>query len=62
MLQPLTGYVYERRHGLTKAAGVAGAFYLIGYYVKDRLEEIRDKVNEQRAARERRVISDTGKR
>ena len=53
MLQSLTGYVYERRRGLAKAAGVAGAFYLIGYHVKERLEEIREKVTQERAAQER---------
>jgi peroxin-3 len=46
-------YVYDRRRGLATALGLAGGIYLLGQYVGGRLEEIRDKVIQDRAAREK---------
>jgi hypothetical protein len=53
MLQSLAGYAYERRRGLAKTCGVVGGVYLVGRYVVNRLEEVRDKVIQERVARDR---------
>ncbi|KAI0061109.1 hypothetical protein BV25DRAFT_1917083 [Artomyces pyxidatus] len=52
MLNSVTNYFYERRRGFVKAAGVAGGVYLVGRYVGERLRDMRDKVVQERAARE----------
>lgn len=53
MLQSLTGYVYEHRRGLVKTGGIVGGLYLVGRYVADRVEEVRDKVTQERIARDK---------
>jgi peroxin-3 len=53
MNNPLTNYFYERRRGLAKTAGIAGGVYVLSGYIKQRLEEMRDHMVEDRAAREK---------
>ncbi|THH21389.1 hypothetical protein EW146_g136 [Bondarzewia mesenterica] len=48
MFKSLTGFVYERRRTL----GVLGGAYLVGRYVLDRLEDVRERVMQERSARE----------
>jgi hypothetical protein len=55
MLQSMKTYVYERRRGLGKSAAVVGGVYLVGRYVTERLEEVRDKVVQDQIARDRCV-------
>jgi peroxin-3 len=38
--------------GLAKTAGVIGGAYLIGRYVVERLEEVKEKVMQERLARD----------
>ncbi|OBZ77019.1 Peroxisomal biogenesis factor 3 [Grifola frondosa] len=52
MLHALAKYFHERRRGLTRAASYVGGVYLIGRYVADRLEDVRNKVIQDRLARE----------
>ncbi|KZV95819.1 hypothetical protein EXIGLDRAFT_834094 [Exidia glandulosa HHB12029] len=52
MLASIRKFVYDRRRGLALTAGIAGSVYLAGRYVLARLEEIRDKVMQDRAARD----------
>ncbi|EJD42092.1 Peroxin-3 [Auricularia subglabra TFB-10046 SS5] len=52
MFPSIRRYVYDRRRGLALTAGVVGSVYLLGRYVVARLEEIRDKVLQDRAARD----------
>ena len=53
MLTTVKRYVAERRKGLVKAVGFVGAVYVAAQYVRDRLEEVKDKVTQERLARER---------
>jgi peroxin-3 len=55
MIQTVSNYFYDRRRGLTKTAGILGGAYLVGRYVRDRLEEVKDKVMQERLARDRCV-------
>jgi peroxin-3 len=50
-------YIWERRRGLAKIAGVVGGVYLITKYVLERLEEMREKAKQDRAAREKYASS-----
>ncbi|KAI0786964.1 Peroxin-3 [Abortiporus biennis] len=52
MLHAVTNYFYERRRGLARTAGYAGGVWLIGKYISGRLGEVRDKVIQDRQARE----------
>ncbi|KAF8632834.1 hypothetical protein AX15_001664 [Amanita polypyramis BW_CC] len=52
MLQSIKTYVHDRSKGLSKTAGFIGGAYLVQQYVKDRLEELKVKIDEERAARD----------
>ncbi|KAI0252869.1 Peroxin-3 [Lactifluus subvellereus] len=52
MLNSLSNYVYERRARLVRTAGVVGGVYLVGQYASARMADMRDRVQEQRVARE----------
>ncbi|TFY75166.1 hypothetical protein EWM64_g8847 [Hericium alpestre] len=52
MFSAMSSYLYDRRKGLAKTAGFVGGAYLVGRYVMQRLEDVRNRVMEQRAARE----------
>ena len=46
-------YINEHRRSLEKAGVIFGGLYLVGHYVADRLEEVRDKVIQERFARDK---------
>ncbi|KAJ3840420.1 Peroxin-3 [Lentinula raphanica] len=45
-------YLDSHRNGLKKAAGIAGGLYLIRGYIRARLEEVQEKMEEERLARD----------
>ena len=53
MLESVKGYIYERRNGLTTAVTFVGGFYLAKHYIHDRLEEVKVKLEQERAAQDR---------
>ncbi|PSR73243.1 hypothetical protein PHLCEN_2v10903 [Hermanssonia centrifuga] len=52
MFQTLTNYFNAQRPRVARAAGYAGAVYLVGRYVGERLEEVRNRLLHDRMARE----------
>ncbi|KDQ09203.1 hypothetical protein BOTBODRAFT_58844 [Botryobasidium botryosum FD-172 SS1] len=52
MFTTIRKYAYERRRGIATTVGFLGAAYLAGQYVVARLEEYREQVVQDRAARE----------
>ncbi|KAF8153378.1 Peroxin-3-domain-containing protein [Crassisporium funariophilum] len=52
MLESVKGLVYHRRQGISKVVGFAGAFYLAKRYLNERLEEVKDKLEQESAARD----------
>jgi peroxin-3 len=55
MLHAIKTHVGERRKAFAKAAGIAGSVYLVRRYMVDRFQEMQDKLQEERVARERCV-------
>jgi Peroxin-3 len=55
MLSKFRRYVWERRRGLLKLAGVAGGIYFVANYLLERLEEIREALRQEQLAKEKRV-------
>ena len=53
MFSSIPNYFYERRNGLLRATGYAGAAYLVTSYVKEQLKDVKDEVLLQRKAREK---------
>lgn len=53
MLHALSNYLYDRRSGLVKAASYAGGVYVVSQYVSERLGDVREKVVQDRQAREK---------
>ena len=53
MLHAVANFFTERRQGLTRAAAYLGGAYLTGKYVTNRLEDVREKVMQDRLAREK---------
>jgi peroxin-3 len=53
MFQSLGRYIYDRRKGLFKTAGVIGTLYVSGKYILQRLEEVKESVLTERNAREK---------
>ena len=52
MLDAARKYVYDRRRGLFETSAVVCGAYAVSRYVNDRLEEVKEKVVRERAARE----------
>lgn len=52
MFTSIKGYLFDRRRTLAKTAGVVGGLYLVGRYILQRIEEVRDKVIQDRLARD----------
>ncbi|KAJ3734338.1 Peroxin-3 [Lentinula guzmanii] len=48
----MISYLESHRNGLKKAAGIAGGLYLVRGYIHARLEEVKDKIEEERLARD----------
>lgn len=53
MLESVKGYIYDRRNGLTTTATFVGGLYLAKHYIQDRLDEVKVKLEQERAAQER---------
>ena len=53
MFGSIPNYFYERRNGLLRATGYAGATYLVTSYVKEQLQDVKDEVLLRRKAREK---------
>jgi hypothetical protein len=51
MLNSVSNYLYDRRAGFVRSAGVVGGLYLVGQYAAARVADMRDSVLEQRVAR-----------
>ena len=56
MFQRLRNFFFDRRRGLATAVGVVGALYMVGRYVLERLEEMREQVAQAKRAREKCVL------
>lgn len=52
MIQPVKRYLYDRRRGFAKTAGLVGGAYFVGRYVVERLEDVKEKVMQERLARD----------
>jgi peroxin-3 len=52
MLGSVRKYVYDRRRGLFETSVVLCGAYAVSRYVNERLEEVKEKVVRERAARE----------
>ncbi|KAJ3798196.1 Peroxin-3 [Lentinula aff. detonsa] len=48
----MISYLESHRNGLKKAAGIAGGLYLVRGYIHARLEEVKEKIEEERLARD----------
>lgn len=55
MLEGLRRYVWDRRRGLAKVAGVVGGLYFVTTYLLERLEEMRESLRQEKLAREKQV-------
>lgn len=53
MLHAVTNFFKERQQGVTRTAAYLGGAYLAGKYVVNRLEEVREKVMQDRLVREK---------
>ena len=53
MLESVRGYIYEHRSGLTTAVTFVGGFYLAKHYIQDRLDEVKVKLEQERATQDR---------
>ena len=53
MLESVKGYIHERRNGLTTAVTFVGGLYLAKHYIQDRLDEVKAKLEQERAAQDR---------
>lgn len=53
MFTSIRRYLWERRRGFATTAGFLGGLYLFGQYVFHRLDEMREKVMQERAAKEK---------
>ncbi|KAG6865689.1 hypothetical protein C0991_000303 [Blastosporella zonata] len=52
MLTGAKNFFYERRKGLTKVAVIVGGAYAVRGYVQDRLEEVKERLEQDRMAKE----------
>ncbi|KAG5642120.1 hypothetical protein DXG03_003591 [Asterophora parasitica] len=52
MFTAVKSFVSERRRGFTKAAAIAGGVYVVRGYVRDRLDEVKDRLEQERMARD----------
>ena len=56
MLESVRTYIYDRRKGLSIIAFCVGGLYIAKQYFNDRLEEVKDGMEQERSARERHVF------
>ncbi|KAI0265276.1 Peroxin-3 [Gloeopeniophorella convolvens] len=52
MLNTVSNYLYDRRARLAKTAGVVGGLYLAGQYAMARIDDVRERIVQERTARE----------
>jgi len=52
MLESVKNYVYDRRQGLSTFLGFAGGLYAGKRYLTDRLEEVKEGMEQERGAKE----------
>ncbi|KAG6902355.1 hypothetical protein C0995_001152 [Termitomyces sp. Mi166 len=52
MLTSAKNFFYKRRRGLKKAATIIGGVYVVRGYFRNRLEEVKDRLEQERAARD----------
>ncbi|KAG5734017.1 Peroxisomal biogenesis factor 3 [Termitomyces sp. T112] len=52
MLISTKDFFYKRRRGLTRAATIIGGAYIVRRYFRDRLDEVKDRLEQERAARD----------
>ncbi len=55
MISTLKNYVNDRKATAAKAAGFVGGLYIAKRYVTNRLDEVKSRLEQERAARERSV-------
>jgi peroxin-3 len=55
MFGRLGNYIYERRQGILRTGGFVAGVYLVGSYVAERVSELRDRMVQERNAREKCV-------
>lgn len=55
MLTSVKTFVSNRQKGLVKTAGIVGGLYLGRQYIRDRLDEVKEKLEEERVARDKCV-------
>jgi peroxin-3 len=53
MLDNFRRYLWDRRRGALKFAGVVGGLYLVTSYLLERLEEMREAVRQEKLAKEK---------
>ena len=53
MFGRIRNYFYERRQGVAKLAGFAGACYLVRDYAYGRFQDMREVLRQTQAAREK---------
>ncbi|KAF5350494.1 hypothetical protein D9756_008479 [Leucocoprinus leucothites] len=52
MFSSLTSYVSDRKAGIAKTAGFVGGLYIAKHYISDRLDEVKARLEQERAARD----------
>lgn len=53
MFTSIKTYVSDRRSGVAKIAAAAGGFHVVKGYIRDRLEEVKDRLEQERVARDK---------
>ena len=56
MLGPVRTYLYDRQKDLSIIAFCVGGLYIAKQYFNDKLEEVKDGMEQERSARERYVL------
>jgi peroxin-3 len=52
MFSSLKTYIGDRKAGIAKTAGVVGGLYVAKRYISDRLEEVKARLEQERAAKD----------
>ncbi|KAG6909816.1 hypothetical protein DXG01_015309 [Tephrocybe rancida] len=52
MLTGAKNFLYDRKQGLAKVTAIVGGAYAVRGYVRNRLEEVKDRLEQERAARD----------